>query len=584
MDILKIFKLYDREFPINIKGTVEKPLFQANQIGKLLGIKNISDAVSNYDERMRVLEEIHTTGGKQKALFLTEIGLYRILFRSNKPIALEFQIWVCNVIKEIRLNGCYHLTNENYISKEMLKRQIEIATHKTLVSSFHCKKIVYVCALDNHKNIDNTDSCIYKIGMTNNIKQRCFDLENQYGPVTMLNIFECANNAEFEKYLLKHSEIKPYRYTEKITKANNRELFLFPPEILHNVLVIIKKNIKKYNDISLEMKLLDIENNKVRLEMLREIKSIKNSEQLSTNDYVNHLKCELKNEFDDFTQEQDNEDNVISLTENLKITENVEDINKKIAELNTKKEEVQKEIEENYSEPIPEQPEYEWKEGDTLFDAVPIANTKSPYIQKYDATTFELLETFDSIIDLTRQNPSITYYGLKTAAKNNSNYLGFRWLFVPKDKPNVKYDLEPTKHVPYTPPNQLIAMLNIDKTMIVEVYPSQKHAALSRKFNSFAPISQAIKNGTISASHYWKRYDECSDELKATYTNPLPEKIKKPNGSRKVNIIHKTTKEIVKTYDSVQEAMTAFQISRRKLSEVCATKEVYKNWIFEIVE
>ena len=41
MDILKLFNLYDKEIQINIKGTIEDPLFQANQIGKLLTIKNI---------------------------------------------------------------------------------------------------------------------------------------------------------------------------------------------------------------------------------------------------------------------------------------------------------------------------------------------------------------------------------------------------------------------------------------------------------------------------------------------------------------------------------------------------------------
>ena len=38
MDILKIFNLYDKDFSINIIGTVEEPLFQANQIAKLLDI------------------------------------------------------------------------------------------------------------------------------------------------------------------------------------------------------------------------------------------------------------------------------------------------------------------------------------------------------------------------------------------------------------------------------------------------------------------------------------------------------------------------------------------------------------------
>ena len=45
MDILKAFSLLDAEYQINIQGTLEDPLFQANQIGKLLGIVNIRDSI-----------------------------------------------------------------------------------------------------------------------------------------------------------------------------------------------------------------------------------------------------------------------------------------------------------------------------------------------------------------------------------------------------------------------------------------------------------------------------------------------------------------------------------------------------------
>jgi len=39
MDIFRAFNLNDEEHIINIQGTVEDPLFQANQVCDLLGIK-----------------------------------------------------------------------------------------------------------------------------------------------------------------------------------------------------------------------------------------------------------------------------------------------------------------------------------------------------------------------------------------------------------------------------------------------------------------------------------------------------------------------------------------------------------------
>lgn len=41
MDILKEFQLSDKEIEINIKCTMNNHLFHANQIGKILEIKNI---------------------------------------------------------------------------------------------------------------------------------------------------------------------------------------------------------------------------------------------------------------------------------------------------------------------------------------------------------------------------------------------------------------------------------------------------------------------------------------------------------------------------------------------------------------
>ena len=86
MDILKIFNLYDKDFHINIIGTVEEPLFQANQIGKLLDIKNIRSTIKDFDcdEKIDDVDTMDAINRKQKTTFLTENGLYRLLGMSRK--------------------------------------------------------------------------------------------------------------------------------------------------------------------------------------------------------------------------------------------------------------------------------------------------------------------------------------------------------------------------------------------------------------------------------------------------------------------------------------------------------------------
>ena len=42
MDLVKLFNTgADKQVTINVQGTEDEPLFQANQIGELLGLKNI---------------------------------------------------------------------------------------------------------------------------------------------------------------------------------------------------------------------------------------------------------------------------------------------------------------------------------------------------------------------------------------------------------------------------------------------------------------------------------------------------------------------------------------------------------------
>ena len=50
MDIFRAFSLNDKEHLINIQGTIEDPLFQGNQIGELLGIKNFHAHINYFKD------------------------------------------------------------------------------------------------------------------------------------------------------------------------------------------------------------------------------------------------------------------------------------------------------------------------------------------------------------------------------------------------------------------------------------------------------------------------------------------------------------------------------------------------------
>jgi prophage antirepressor-like protein len=105
MDIIRAFTTNSLHTEIVIKGTVENPLFRASDVALILEISNIRASIKDFNESEKVVQTMTTPGGPQKVLFLTQTGLFRLLFRSKKnPIALQVQYWACDVVKELQIN------------------------------------------------------------------------------------------------------------------------------------------------------------------------------------------------------------------------------------------------------------------------------------------------------------------------------------------------------------------------------------------------------------------------------------------------------------------------------------------------
>ena len=116
MNLSKVFA-FD-ENVVRVAGTPEKPLFVAADICRVLEIKNHRDAVNEFEEDERGVAPIYSPGksdngsgsGLQDMLVVTEAGLYRLIFRSDKPAARKFQRWVFSeVLPSIRRTGGYGL-------------------------------------------------------------------------------------------------------------------------------------------------------------------------------------------------------------------------------------------------------------------------------------------------------------------------------------------------------------------------------------------------------------------------------------------------------------------------------------------
>lgn len=94
----KEFKMY---------GTKEAPLFLAKDVAEWIEHSDVSTMLRKVDEEEKVTNNVCTLGGKQRAWFLTEDGLYEVLMQSRKPIAKAFKKEVKKILKQIRTTGGY---------------------------------------------------------------------------------------------------------------------------------------------------------------------------------------------------------------------------------------------------------------------------------------------------------------------------------------------------------------------------------------------------------------------------------------------------------------------------------------------
>lgn len=109
---------------IDVWGSVENPLFRANDVQSWLGLKNVSRAVANVDEEERLNLKLSRGGSMW---FLTEEGVYELLMQSRKPIAKQFKKGVKAILHEIRTKGGYIASSVNDTPEAIMARALKIA-------------------------------------------------------------------------------------------------------------------------------------------------------------------------------------------------------------------------------------------------------------------------------------------------------------------------------------------------------------------------------------------------------------------------------------------------------------------------
>jgi len=140
---------------IRILGTEESPLFAVKDICDILGLKNTTTTIYKIPEKWRCFKKVKSSSGIQETSFVTEAGLYKIIMRSNKPIAEPFQEFVCEeILPSIRKTGEYKL--EEY--KKMVEEKNKALEDKDKTLEDKDKKLE-----DNKKELEDKDEKMKKL-------------------------------------------------------------------------------------------------------------------------------------------------------------------------------------------------------------------------------------------------------------------------------------------------------------------------------------------------------------------------------------------------------------------------------------
>lgn len=528
MDIVKAFNSNELHTEIVIKGTYETPLFRASDIGQVLDISSIRSVIRGFNDTEKVVHTTHTLGGSQEVTFLTEKGLYKVLFKSRKAIAEKFQNWVCDIIKDIRLNGTYTLQKQNSeLESKLLQSNNEldqklaqqkiIEREKILLNEYATiGSIFYIIKV---KTLEN-GQYIIKVGESRRgITARYKEHKHKYEECLLLDCFTVNKSKDFETFIKDHESVRGNRVNSLKGHETELELFLIGKNISYQTLLnIISNNIKYFNDN--EIGRLELENEKLKL-----------MTKMQDNQNSNPLIQEL-----------------ISTIKQLSVKiDDLEKTNKNIVErLNS----MQTKTTTNFNAPLV---------------------TLGPRLQKINPDTLLLVKVYESVSECMKENNKIKRPSINKAITENTIYCGFRWLLVDRElDPTIIVNLEPTK-VTKTQNVGYVAKLNKEKTAIVNVYLDRKVACRLNGYNSITSLDTVVKKFSLAKGHYYKLYDSCVVDLQHDFITKYGEPKLYKNGVGQYDAENNLVREFTCKYECIRTM---------KMSDKTLTKALDKNLLY----
>jgi prophage antirepressor-like protein len=266
--IVETIKFNNRD--INVYGTIEDPLFKAKDIGSLLEIDQIRKTLNNIDEndKLLILGPGNNVTGDREQYFVTEFGLYEILFISRKPLAKEFKLYVKNILKDLRLNRFNILKNEYDNKLLQIKGTKELDTLKFKneqnLRDYENQSGAYIFILEPTKD----DEYIYcNFGSTSNITERMKDHRTNFRKINKeaylylfyptVHYLKAEQKIKNEVFIVKH-KINYDNHIEMFAVKNENESYNLVNKVFKSIFSVFNQQFGDDNNF------LELEKEKTR--------------------------------------------------------------------------------------------------------------------------------------------------------------------------------------------------------------------------------------------------------------------------------------------------------------------------------
>lgn len=143
-----------------------KVLFNPYDVAAILGVKNVRDRIRDFNDNQRIKLTQSTVGIPDNLdiptagrVYLTESGVYKLVFKSNKPQAERFANWVTDeVLPSIRKHGAYLTPDkveevllnpdtiikiaQNLKEEQEKRKQLEIENNELKPKANYCEQVL----------------------------------------------------------------------------------------------------------------------------------------------------------------------------------------------------------------------------------------------------------------------------------------------------------------------------------------------------------------------------------------------------------------------------------------------------------